>query len=315
MYIAIDGGGTKTEYVLLNEQFECVGSFFGGCVNHDFLVDGWEGTQAELSHGIQTLLKKHNLQLEQIEDVAAGISGLDTDSEQQCMEECMHQLGIKKYAVCNDGFLAVMAESDEGWGIAYNCGTGVCCVAIDRAGRQVKRAGFDEWSGDAGGGIWIVMEVYRQVYRDLFYRQKPSVFAQEYHQCMGYDGERAFLDSVAMLKQPSKYPELQKQVIAFFFQQFQKKQEEASIIGEKMLQCAEDNLRAVLRWMKKPEPVIPMILTGSILTKAANEKYLEQLKERLQNVAGNCLEIKMAENLPVCGAVKWLKKRNGKQLT
>ena len=31
MYLAIDGGGTKTEYLLLDEAFRTAGRYLGGC--------------------------------------------------------------------------------------------------------------------------------------------------------------------------------------------------------------------------------------------------------------------------------------------
>ena len=41
MYIAIDGGGTKTEYLLLDKYFQVVDHYLGGCLNHDLLGNGW----------------------------------------------------------------------------------------------------------------------------------------------------------------------------------------------------------------------------------------------------------------------------------
>ena len=309
MYIAIDGGGTKTEYLLLNEQFEVVKRHLGGCVNHDFLQDGWQGTKQELGSGIHALIDGSQWQIEDIKDVTAGLSGIDTCSDEKRIDECMRELGLQKFAVCNDGFLSVMAECPEGWGIAYNCGTGVCCVAIDEKNNQVKTAGLDEWSGDAGGGNWIVLQVYRQVYRDLFYRRETTVFAEACKRKLGVNTEAEFVDSLSRVRQSSEYPELQKQMIRLFFELFQAGDAEALAIGQKMLRCAADNVEAVMEQLQFSNVPIPLILTGSILTKAANEAYLDRLKEELQNIAGGRLEIMMAQKASVWGAVQWLKSR------
>lgn len=310
MYIAIDGGGTKTEYLLLDEQFQVVKRHLGGCVNHDFLQDGWDGTRKELWSGITALLDGQESRVTEIKDLTAGLSGIDICLDQQCIDQCMAELGLRKFSVCNDGFLSVMAECPEGWGIAYNCGTGVCCVAIDEKNTQVKTAGLDEWSGDAGGGNWIVMQVYRQVYRDLFYRRETTAFAEAYQRELGVGTETDFVDFLSQVKQSAKYPELQKQIIRLFFEQFQAGDEEALRIGEKMLRCAVDNVEAVMERLEFLEPKIPLILTGSIHTKVANEVYLERLKAELQKGAGGRLEIQMAGKAPVYGAVRWLKRRN-----
>lgn len=310
MYIAIDGGGTKTEYLLLDEQFEVVERYLGGCVNHDFLPNDWEGTLEELRTGISILLGRGNVPISEVKDIAAGLSGIDTYFDQQCIERCMAELGIQKFAVCNDGFLSIMAECSEGWGIAYNCGTGVCCVAIDESDNRVKTAGLDDWSGDAGGGNWIVMEVFRQIYKALFFQREETSFVKNYKQRMGLVTDTDFVDSWSMLKQPSKYPELQRKVIQFLFEQFDVGEENAVLIAEKMLQCALDNVHAVMEEMRFAQPKIPLILTGSIHTKAASNKYLCCLKERVQKLADNRLDIGIAEKAPVWGAVQWLKNRN-----
>lgn len=310
MYIAIDGGGTKTEYILLNEQFDVMERYLGGCINHDFLSNGWEGTQAELRNGINALLDKKALQITDIKDVTAGLSGIDTRSDQQCIEQCIKKIGIQNFAVCNDGFLPVMAECSDGWGIAYNCGTGVCCVAIDEKNNRRKTAGLDEWSGDAGGGSWIVTQVFKQIYKELFFQKKETPFAQKYKQMLQLETDADFVDSMSMLKQPSKYPELQKMVIQFLFQQFHSGEKEALLIVKEMLQCASNNICAIMQGLEFSHQAVPLILTGSIHTKAANSEYLHLLNETLQKAADNRLEIRMAEKPPVWGAVEWLKRRN-----
>ena len=78
MYLAIDGGGTKTEYLLLDEQFREKAHFLGGCINHDFLPDGWQGTRREIENGIARLAEQCAGAEERIQDVVVGASGIDT---------------------------------------------------------------------------------------------------------------------------------------------------------------------------------------------------------------------------------------------
>lgn len=310
MYIAIDGGGTKTEYLLLDEFFQIKDRFLGKCVNHDFLPDGWEGTGKELKNGIFTLLEKNGLQIEELRDVTAGLSGIDTRIDQQRIETCMKKIGVPDFAVCNDGFLPVMAECRDGWGIAYNCGTGVCCAGIDEKKNRVKTAGLDEWSGDAGGGSWIALHMFRQVYGDLFYQQKETPFAQKYMEKLQLRTKEDFLDSIFQIRYPREYPQVQKQVIQLLFELLEEGDEEANFIADKMLQCAYVNIRAVIEGLDFSEKKIPLVLTGSIHTKAANQEYLRRLYAGLQNMTEHSLSIQMAQRAPVYGAVRWLEERN-----
>ena len=76
MYIAIDGGGTKTEYLLLDKHFQVVDYYLGGCLNHDLLGNGWADVSLALKASIDVLLERNGLTVSDIEAVAAGISGI-----------------------------------------------------------------------------------------------------------------------------------------------------------------------------------------------------------------------------------------------
>ena len=76
MYIAIDGGGTKTEYLLLDKHFQVVDHYLGGCLNHDLLGNGWADVSLALKASIDVLLERNGLTVSDIEAVAAGISGI-----------------------------------------------------------------------------------------------------------------------------------------------------------------------------------------------------------------------------------------------
>lgn len=75
MYIAIDGGGTKTEYLLLDKHFQVVDHYLGGCLNHDLLGNGWADISLALKASIDVLLERNGLTVSDIEAAAAGISG------------------------------------------------------------------------------------------------------------------------------------------------------------------------------------------------------------------------------------------------
>lgn len=167
MYIAIDGGGTKTEYLLLDKHFQVVDHYLGGCLNHDLLGNGWADVSLALKASIDVLLERNGLTVSDIEAAAAGISGLDTAGDQQQADACFSSAGISRFLAINDGYLPIAAENPAAWGVSLNCGTGMCCAAIDSSGNRIKLAGMDEWSGDAGGGNWIVMQMYRKVYENL----------------------------------------------------------------------------------------------------------------------------------------------------
>ena len=90
------------------------------------------------------------------------------------LEQILEDLKIPQYLVCNDGYLPVKASARGGVGVAYNCGTGVCCAGIDRDGRLVNVAGLDEWSDDAGSGRWIVLSMFQKVYASAIRKEQET---------------------------------------------------------------------------------------------------------------------------------------------
>ena len=307
MYLAIDGGGTKTEYLLLDEDFRMLERYFGGCVNHDFLADGWEGTKRELQRGTKAVLDRQHLEISDIKNVAAGLSGVDNGKDQEQMDKIFREIGFERFLVCNDGFLAVWAECPGGVGVAYNCGTAVCCAGVDQAGGMEKTAGFDEWSGDAGGGNWIVQNVFRLVYRSAILDRKETAFTAAYKKRFGLKTEEDILNSWNMLKDPVTYPECSRDAIGLFFEQLEEGEEGAELLARQMIHCAVRNIRAVMQRLTFSEEPVSVILTGSIHTKAANQVYLERLERRMREEIRVPFTLDLASKPPVEGAVRRLK--------
>lgn len=307
-YLAIDGGGTKTEYRLLDEQFHLEERCRGGCVNHDLLPGGWEDTARELRSGIWNLLGKRGLQISDIADAVAGISGVDSWVDQTQIERCLSDIGLGRFLVCNDGFLPVKAECG-GWGVAYNCGTGVCCCGIGEDGSMAKSAGLDEWSGDAGGGRWIAVHLFRAVYRRRILYGEETYLTAAYQQSFGCGSGEDILDSLSLLKAPTEHPEAAKTAVKLFFAALEQKDRDAQILAEEMADCAAENIRTVCRKLGFAQTQIPVVLTGSIHTKAANRIYLDMLEQQVQKAMDGRAKIFPASKEPAAGAQNWLAER------
>ncbi len=309
MYLAIDGGGTKTEYLLLNQEFETVGRHLGGCINHDFLESGWEGTKRELLRGTKALIDDRGYVISDIKDAAAGLAGVDNGRDQEEIERIFGEIGFREFTVCNDGFLTVWGECPDGVGIAYNCGTAVCCAGIDERGRMEKTAGFDEWSGDAGGGNWIVQNVFRLVYRSLVLHRKETALAEAYRRRFSLKTEADFLNAWSMLKDPAGYPDMRKDVIALFFEQLEAGEEGALELAQQMAACGAENIQAMTERLAFSKFPVSVVLTGSIHTKAANSTYLALLETRMRERIALPFTITVASGTPTEGAAMHIRRK------
>ena len=59
-YLGVDGGGTKTSYVLFNNFGEILDAYIGLGTNHELLHDGFDGTINNIVSASMLLLQKKN---------------------------------------------------------------------------------------------------------------------------------------------------------------------------------------------------------------------------------------------------------------
>lgn len=255
------------------------------------------------------MLERNGLTVSDIEAVAAGISGLDTAGDQQQADACFSSAGISRFLAINDGYLPIAAENPAAWGVSLNCGTGMCCAAIDPSGNRIKLAGMDEWSGDAGGGNWIVMQMYRKVYENLILKDVNTPLVMEYVKAMNLGSKVDFINSWSDLKEGenAECKALHRKIIWLFFELLERSNPEAQALADQMIKCAAYSIDAAVRELHFSGEKIPVYLSGSILTKAASSGYLSMLKKALSCICQGKLEVHMCTKRPVEGAVQLLK--------
>ena len=310
VYIAVDGGGTKTELLLLDDAFREINRHTCGGTNHERLQGGYEEASHVLGEGVRTLLKGSGVTPNGIRDLVAGIAGVDTPADEQAYGTELRKLGFHRFLVVNDGYLPIKANAPGGIGVAYNCGTGVCCNAIGRHGEMTKTGGLDEWAGDAGGGRWIAQQVFKAVYDSRVLKERETLLNSLYDEAFPCRDETGLIDSLMLLKRDG---ERQRQTVHMLFAAVEQRDAVAQGIAEHMLTRAVSYIAAAIRRTSFEGGEIPVILTGSILLKAANERILQELEGRIREIQRS-IQVLRAELSPVEGAVRWLNERAGEPL-
>ena len=185
----------------------------------------------------------------------------------------------------------------------------MCCAAIDPSGNRIKLAGMDEWSGDAGGGNWIVMQMYRKVYENLILKDVNTPLVMEYVKAMNLGSKVDFINSWSDLKEGenAECKALHRKIIRLFFELLERSNPEAQALADQMIKCAAYSIDAAVRELHFSGEKIPVYLSGSILTKAASSGYLSMLKKALSCICQGKLEVHMCTKRPVEGAVQLLK--------
>ncbi len=162
MWLGVDGGGTKTEFVLFDEGMRACERFrLGTC--HPGQV-GLGGMAAVLAEGLE---RARALSPEPLAGVGLGLAGFgqEADARAQMDAVAARVLEGMPYELVSDVEAAWAASLALADGIVVICGTG--SIAFGRAGERSARAGgWGYQVGDEGSGYWLGREVLR-----LFSRQ------------------------------------------------------------------------------------------------------------------------------------------------
>lgn len=311
MYIAIDGGGTKTEYLLLNENFEVANRVLGGATNHEHVPGGFEGVRKEIMASAEKLLEPSGLAFSDVRDVVAGVAGIDNKSQAAKLESILHEIGFVRVMVCNDGYLPVKTACEGGVGIAYNCGTGVCCTSIDSDGKMTKTGGLEEWAGDAGGGTWILQQVFCAVYDELMLGIGHTMLTKAYMDALGLKtGDEELSPPEESLIRLREDSEAKKKVIAALFACNRAGDAAAQAICRRMIERGTQYIVGAYRAGRFEGDTVIVSLAGSVLLKAADEYYLKAFKESVEAALPVCVRWTRPEHTAVYGAAEWIKERN-----
>lgn len=307
-YLAIDGGGTKTSYCLLDEQGAVMDRLTAGRTNHESFPHGFDDMENALKEAILPLLARNGLHVEEVCDTVAGMAGADHEQQITEIQKRLNHIGLRQALVMNDGFLAVKGGTDSGFGIAYNCGTGVCCDGIHPSGKMVQAGGLGTWSGDCSGGLDIAANVYRMIYDHLFLALRPTCLTEAYMNHFGLIDAQAFYDSITRLTEDAA---ALRDTVQLFFSAIHQGDEVALAYMHQMAQRGTELIQGVYHRLGFVSEQTQVVLSGSIHTKANSDLYVQELKRQLEHLLPGRFHILISDQPPILGAVRWLRERNG----
>lgn len=151
--LAVDGGNSKTDVALISADGRMLAALRGPTTSHqqvglDVGIHRLAGlvTEARVTAG---LADDGRLPLVAV----YALAGADTPADERRL---LRVIGAQRLArtdlVVNDAFAPIRAGSEQGWGVALICGSGVNAAGIAPDGRRARLAALGPISGDWGGG-------------------------------------------------------------------------------------------------------------------------------------------------------------------
>ena len=303
-YVGADGGGTKTAYALFNEHKRLLANHEGPGSNHENFEQGFDEAAKRVFAGVQALLSNAGLCLEDIDFAFMGLAGVDHPYQYEALMQRLIAMGLTKLEIVNDGYIAVKAGCESGAGIGLNLGTGTCCNAIDLRGKRAMLAGLGEFSGDIGNGSWICTQVFRMAYDNLVLGLEQSAVTGMIFQQFGIDSVEGLMPLIQQLDCEGG-TETKRVFIDIFFGAVNAGDPPARRLADQMALRGAQMITAHLRTLDFADPC-EVVLSGSIHTKLPSDYYIEQLKQKAQELSSRELIFRKLERAPVMGCVDWI---------
>jgi N-acetylglucosamine kinase-like BadF-type ATPase len=156
--LAIDGGNTKTDVMLVAADGSLLSRVRGGGSNHQ-TAGGRAASLAVLTELVTKAASQAGLPTGGLvaAHTSACLAGADIHDEEAELAEMLGAQGWSATTtVVNDTFAVLRAgledAADSHWGIGVVCGTGMNCVGVAPDGRTTRFLAFGRISGDWGGG-------------------------------------------------------------------------------------------------------------------------------------------------------------------
>jgi len=170
--VGVDGGGTKTQAVILDANFAILGEGLAGPSNP--LRVGIANAAVAVREAIDRACGVAQLRRTDLVAAQIGLAGAGRKELSVRMREALLGLGIGEVIVVGDADIALYGATEGEPGLIVIAGTGSICCGINSRGKQICAGGWGPIAGDEGGGAWIARRALRAIARAVDGRGAPT---------------------------------------------------------------------------------------------------------------------------------------------
>ncbi|MDH7562190.1 MAG: BadF/BadG/BcrA/BcrD ATPase family protein, partial [Caldisericota bacterium] len=164
LFLGVDGGGSKTQAMVADEEGRVLGQGLGGPSNYQ--LARMEFALEEIYKAVNQALERSGVSREEIARAVFGLSGADLPENFRELEEALRRTfpGLP-FTLVNDTWIALRGGSRKGWGVCLVCGAGANACARYPSGEWLTLPGLGYESGLAGGGLDMVRDALHFAFR------------------------------------------------------------------------------------------------------------------------------------------------------
>lgn len=200
-YIGIDGGGTKLNAVLTDENLNVISKKIGGPGN--FLIIGVEKVAQSISDLIVELLEESGLSIEQVKAVSVGLTGAGREDDAQRMKQGLESFWNNKYNtsinhifVNSDARIALEGAFAGKPGSILIAGTGSIMFGKDAKGNIHRVGGMGRFIGDEGSGYSIGRKGLAAIAKFYDGRDEFTILVDKVRDKFGFDSNQTIINAV-----------------------------------------------------------------------------------------------------------------------
>ena len=183
-YIGVDGGGSKTAALVIDEDQNPLGRGLAGGSNH--LRVGIETATRNIERAVNIALVEAGIAIRNVEYAYCGIAGADHPAHHQRVVDALRIFFPHgNFIVDTDARIALTGAVGFGSGIVIISGTGSVAFGRNTAGREARAGGWGPTIGDEGSGYAIARDGLSAIVRAHDGRGKATRMTEML--CYNYD--------------------------------------------------------------------------------------------------------------------------------
>jgi N-acetylglucosamine kinase-like BadF-type ATPase len=159
-YLGVDGGGSKTLAVIVNQSGEEVGRGLAGGANYNSV--GLDAAVQNVRTAVEQATRAAGRGLPLVR-AWLGLAGIDRQADHDLLHPRLSDLA-EQVLLTNDGEL-LLAGLENAVGVVLISGTGSIALGRDADGRRARSGGWGHILGDEGSGYIIAQQALQAVVR------------------------------------------------------------------------------------------------------------------------------------------------------
>ncbi|MCL2812759.1 MAG: hypothetical protein FWD25_12840 [Clostridia bacterium] len=164
-FLAVDGGGSKTEFCLYDCATGEARHFYSGSTNYKISEEADADLEA-FGEGVMRTFMETGVKIAQIRGLVMGMAGVDSPKDYEHYLHIGMSIGFPKERihVCNDSELAFYSKGAPP-GLCIIAGTGSVSLGVSAQRQMVRSGGWGSPISDEGSGGWIGIRILGKLLR------------------------------------------------------------------------------------------------------------------------------------------------------